>query len=68
MARFFVYFCLDVFLEVLYFGDRRGLTKLEQVGRRIHWMVENYLPNKPFLCLKLLRIEFEYVTFFIITP
>ena len=68
MVNFVVRLCFDVLMEVLNFGDRRRLTKLERVGRRIHWMVENYLPNKPFLCLKLLRIEFEYVTFFIITP
>ena len=38
--RFFVILCGDVLLEVLQFGNRRQLVKLERVGGRLHWMVE----------------------------
>ena len=51
--KFIVRLCTDVLLEALYFGDRRRLTKLERVGRRVHRMVENFFTKKPFLRLNL---------------
>lgn len=48
---FFVCLCGDVLLEVFYYGDRRRLTKLERVGRRFHWINENYFDERPFHCL-----------------
>ena len=51
--RFIVRLCHDVFLEVLIFGDRRRLTKLERVGRRFHLSIENFFREKPFLRLGL---------------
>ena len=53
---FIVRLCHDVFLEVLIFGDRRRLTKLERVGRRFHLCIENFFREKPFLRLGL-RID-----------
>ena len=50
---FYVRLCYDVLLEVHRFGDRRYLTKLERVGRRSHWIVENHFIDKPFIRLYL---------------
>ena len=51
--KFFVILCGDVLLEVLQFGNRRQLVKVERVGRRLHWMVENFYGSQPFLRLDL---------------
>ena len=51
--KFFVILCGDVLLEVLQFGNRRQLVKLERVGRRLHWIIENRFGNRPFLRLGL---------------
>ena len=51
--KFFVIICGDVLLEVLQFGNRRQLVKLERVGRRLHWIVENFYGGRPFLRLGL---------------
>ena len=50
---FFVRLCHDVVFEVLSFGNRRQLTKLERVGRRFHRIAENYFDKAPFLLLNL---------------
>ena len=50
---FVVRLCHDVLLEVLIFGDRRRLTKLERVGRRFHLSTENFFSERPFLRLGL---------------
>ena len=50
---FVVRLCHDVLLEVLIFGDRRRLTKLERVGRRFHLSIENFFSERPFLRLGL---------------
>ena len=52
-GKFFVLLCGDVLLDVLQFGNRRQLVKLERVGRRLHWMVENFYGGRPFLRLGL---------------
>ena len=48
---FFVRLCRDVLLEVLFFGNRRRLIKLEGVGRRFHQIIDNFIKEKPFLRL-----------------
>ena len=48
--------CFDVILEVLQFGDRRRLTKLEEIGRRFHYLVEKWFGELSFLRLD---IQFE---------
>ena len=45
--------CFDVLLDVLHFGDRRRLIKLERVGRRFHWIIEKWFLDVPFLRLDL---------------
>lgn len=50
---FLVKLCGDVLLEVLRFGNRRRLTVLECVGRRIHLIVELFFQIKPFHRLNL---------------
>ena len=49
--------CGDVLLEVLSWGDRRRLTKLERIGRRFHWSVVKFFGEMPFL-----RLNFELTT------
>lgn len=51
--RFLVRLCHDVLLEVVCYGDRRCLTKLERIGRRFHLFANNYFNEKPFLRLDL---------------
>lgn len=45
---FLLKLCSDVLLEVFCFGDRRRITALERIGRRIHHIVEFFIPIKPF--------------------
>ena len=52
-VRFFVILCGDVLLDVLQFGNRRQLVKLERVGRRLHRIAENFYGGRPFLRLDL---------------
>ena len=51
--EFFVILCGDVLLEVLSWGDRRRLTRLERIGRRFHWSVVKFFREMPFLRLNL---------------
>ena len=53
MIEFSVRLYGDVFLEIIGRGNRRQIVKLERVGRRIHWMVENFFGERPFHCLSL---------------
>ena len=52
-AEFFLLLCNDVFLEIICWGNRRQLVKLESVGKRFHWNIERWLPTTPFLRLDL---------------
>ena len=52
-GEFYLRFCFDVILEVLQFGDRRSLVKLERVGRRLHLIIERQFLDVPFLRLDL---------------
>ena len=53
VPEFIVRLCRDIFLEALLFGDRRRLTKLERVDRRLHRIIENFFKLRPFLRLSL---------------
>ena len=55
-VQFFVILCHDVFFEVLRWGNRRQLAKLERVGKRFHWNVERWFLKTPFLRLDLLIV------------
>ena len=59
MVEFYLRICFDVFLEVLHFGNRRKLAKLERVGRRCHWIIEKWFLDVPFLRLNLELIPAE---------
>ena len=59
--EFFVILCGDVLLEVLCWGDRRRLAKLEQIGRRFHWTVLRFFDEVP-----LLRSSLELRTWYIL--
>ena len=63
MPDFYVILCFDNLLEVLRFGCRRRLAKLERIGRRIHLIVENYLDKIPFLRLDI-QLKIGYSFFF----
>ena len=51
VTEFYLKFCYDVLFEVLRFGDRRRLTKMEGVGRRFHHLVGKWFGDMPFLRL-----------------
>ena len=60
--EFYLRLCFDVLFEVFRFGCRRKLTKLERVGHRLHWLIEKYFPDAPFLRLDLeLNPRFVFV-------
>ena len=50
---FFVRLCCDVFVEVLCYGNRCRLAKLERIGRRFHFGVKNFFAEMPFFRLNL---------------
>ena len=49
--NFYAKICFDILFEVLRFGDRRLLVKLERIGRRFHLIVEKYFDKMQFLRL-----------------
>ena len=51
LEEFFIAICNDVLIEVFNFGNRRRLGKLECVGRRFNWTVENFFGERPFIRL-----------------
>lgn len=53
IISFRVALCTDVFMELLCFGDRRCLAKLETIGQRFHRIVNFYFGACPFLRLDL---------------
>ena len=53
LVQFVVRVCSDMFLEVLYWGDRRHLVELEKIGRRLHWLIDGRFKRAPFLRLDL---------------
>ena len=54
--------CGDVFVEVLSYGERRRLIKLERVGRRFHRCTEAFFAKTPIIRLNLILItDFWFV-------
>ena len=61
-VEFYLNVCFDVLYGILQFGDRHPLTKVEQVGRCFHWIIEKYFCRVPFLRLDLtLQPKFVFV-------
>ena len=56
---YFVHMCEGVIIEVLRYGVRRRLTKLERVGHDFHLIVTNFFSEKPFVRFNL-RLEIGY--------
>ena len=61
LEEFFIAICNDVLVEVLSFGSRLRLAKLECVGRRFNWTVENFLGERPSI-----RLGFNLIARFFI--
>ena len=61
-VKFYINLCFDVILEVLQFGDRRQLIKLQRIGQRFHRIGENFFAEVPFLRLDLM-FEFDQMRF-----
>ena len=53
LEQFFVSLCADVLSDVLRFGNRHRLAKLERIGRRFHRIVENFFHKTPLIRLNL---------------
>ena len=53
LEQFFVSLCGDVLSDVLSFGSRRRLDKLERIGRRFHRIVGNFFHKTPSIWLNL---------------
>ena len=51
LEKYFIAICNDVLVEVLSFGSRLRLGKLECVGRRFNWTVENFFGECPSIRL-----------------
>ena len=60
----FLLLCRDVLLEVLHWGNRCQLIKLERVGKRFHWYIEHYFEKTQFLRLNLVI----WPRFFVLMP
>ena len=68
--------CGDVLFEVIQFGNRRQLTKVERVGRRIYRLINASLGESPFLvlnlrlatgfCLELFSLKIAFILKFMI--
>ena len=61
LEKYFIAICNDVLVEVLSFGSRLRLGKLELVGRRFNWTVENFFVEHPSI-----RLGFELTARFLI--
>ena len=51
--EFIACLCHYVLLKTLLYGNRRRITKLERVGRRLHRIIENFFKQIPFLRLSI---------------
>ena len=51
--------CTDVFDGVLKFGTRKQLSKVELVGRKFHYVINNRFMERPFLVLHSIRTILE---------
>ena len=61
LEKYFIAICNDVLVEVLSFGSRLRLGKLECVGRRFNWIVENFFGERPSI-----RLGFDLIARFTI--
>ena len=52
-VQFNVLICDDVLIEMLGFGTRRELAKIEIIGHRIQHILDFHLLEKPVIALKL---------------
>lgn len=67
-SEFTVRLYRDVLLETLLYGDRRRLTKLEQVGRLLHWIIESFHQRRPFLRISLtIDPLFVFICFYVLS-
>ena len=57
-----VHLCSDVLLELLRFGTRCNLARIEPIGRRFHRLIELYLRKAPFLFLSM-QLTIRYDSF-----
>ena len=48
IIEFVVRLCSDVFLDVLRWGNRRQLTTLEKIGRRLYWLIDGRFKEARF--------------------
>ena len=60
--EYFVRMCTDVLLELLLYGNRNQLIKLEYVGRHFHHLIENFFVNTPIHRLNM-RLELRFLSF-----
>ena len=60
--------CTDVFDGVLKFGTRKQLSKVELVGRKFHYVINNRFMEKPFLVLHRIRTVLEESIFTVSLP
>ena len=51
--NFILCLCSDVLMDVVHKGSRHQLAKLERIGRRFHWLINNSFTEAPFLILNL---------------
>ena len=63
-VEFYLHLCSDVILETLQFGDRHPLVKMERIGRRFHWMIEQFFLYVPFRRLDLKLVPAAGYLFF----
>ena len=47
--HFFVHLCTDTQIEVLRWGKRTELARLENESREVHWLVDRYFKNGPLI-------------------
>ena len=59
--EFIVHLCMDILLEVLGFGKRRRLIKLERIGQRYHRIIEHFFKEAPSIWISPRFEEFRLV-------
>ena len=67
LEQFFIALCNDVLVEVLSFGSRLRLGKLECVGRRFNWTVENFFGERPPIRLSFDLTAGYFIFLYVIT-
>ena len=67
LEKFFIAICNDVLVEILSFGSRLRLGKLECVGRRFNWTVENFFGERPSIRLSFDLTAGYFIFLYVIT-